>query len=111
MINKSNLKKKIFLIFVALILIFSYNHFSSTNKKDLIKVCNDYLTKKLFQKGTFSLIDTTKITFNDGNMAFIEVTGRSQSSNHPYIKVKLKAQKDSNDNWHIISKDEEPTKN
>lgn len=107
MVIKKQNSKKISIILIVLIIIFTYNYFHPKNKKDLVKVSNNYLTKSLFNKGTFSTIDDTKITFNDGSMALIEVTGRSEATPHPYIKVRLKAEKDSNDNWHIINKDEE----
>ena len=100
--------KKLLALLILFILLFSYNFLNPKNKKDLVKVSNDYLAKNLFKKGTFSNIEDVKITFNDGNIALVEVTGRSEVSPHPYIKVKLKAEKDSNNNWHIINKDEEP---
>ncbi|MHC1684822.1 MAG: hypothetical protein AB6733_18055 [Clostridiaceae bacterium] len=108
MIIKKKLKKKFMILFILLSLIITFNYLYPKNKKDIVKVSNSYLTKNFFNKGTLSLIDDTKITFNDGTMALIEVTGRSSASPNPYIKVKLKAEKDNNDNWHIISKEEEP---
>lgn len=108
MVIKRKLKNKLPLLFIIFILICIFIFLHPKNKKDIVKVSTDYLTESFFKKGTLSLIEDTKITFNDGNIAIIEVTGRSEASSHPYVKVKLKAEKDSTDNWNIISKVVEP---
>lgn len=102
--KKFNFKKLIFffitIIFMVSIIFFKYK-IDSNKYRDINYTVEKYMTTGLFNKYKLYKIDEIKLSFSDGIIAVITVSGIEDKAPYKNMKYDIFLEKNKNDLWEV----------
>lgn len=97
--------KRLFPLFIVIIIVLGsivirYNYNISRNR-DVTYTAKQYITTGVFNKRKLYQINDTKLSFSDGNMAVVTISGLKDKSPHDFVKYEIILEKRSNGAWKV----------
>ncbi|ERI95646.1 hypothetical protein HMPREF1982_00120 [Clostridiales bacterium oral taxon 876 str. F0540] len=97
--------KKIVPIIIAVLIIFAIGgaryRYSVNKYRDLDYTVQKYVTSGLFNKYKLYKVDDIKLSFSDGDIAVMSVSGMESKSPHKNVKYKVFLEKTKSGIWRV----------
>jgi ABC-type transporter MlaC component len=97
--------KKIAIILVIIVLVIAAGvaryKYLSNKYSDINYAAQRYITTGLFNKYKLYKVDELKISFSDGNLAIMSVSGMLEKSPHNNVNYKILLEKNKNGLWKV----------
>lgn len=97
--------RKIAIILVIIVLVIAAGvaryKFSSNKYSDINYAAQRYITSGLFNKYKLYKVDELKISFSDGSLAVMSVSGMLDKAPHNSVKYKIFLEKNKNGLWKV----------
>jgi uncharacterized protein YpmB len=88
----------IIVVFTAATLVYGYSH---KKYKDMNYAAERYITTGLLNKYKLYKIDKMDVSFSDGSLAVMSITGLQYKAPHKIVSYKMFLEKNENDIWKV----------